>query len=410
MTGLVSVIIPCYNHGRYLPDALDSVLAQTHTDWEAIVVDDGSTDDTQSVAQGYVERDTRVQYVYQPNAGLSAARNAGIGVARGDYLAFLDADDSWEPAFLEATLSAIKAQPDLAGVYCGTMFVDEKGEPLRRGGNQTLDGAGTRARLLRGGFFPVHAVLVRARAVGEVKLFDTALTSLEDWDLWLRITAQGDLAGVPERLARYRLVAGSMSTDVERMHRNRIAVLAKQFGPPEGPPPDWLQEKREAYAWAYQAAAVQYITQGQPDEGWQNLARAAAIWPAILLQPETHYELACWDQPRGYRGQAETLDLERNVPLVLAGLEQLFVEGGEDLQHVRSGAFGQAYLAFAMLADQAGRWGLARGYLLRAVGHDPRLLAQPGVVRRLAKLMAGQRLVAALRSGRAACVPGQEGG
>lgn len=94
----VSVIIPCYNHGHYLPHAVNSVLAQTFTDWEAIIVDDGSTDNTREVAAQFT--DERVRYVHQENRGLSGARNTGIRAAQGAYLAFLDADDEWEPRFL----------------------------------------------------------------------------------------------------------------------------------------------------------------------------------------------------------------------------------------------------------------------------------------------------------------------
>lgn len=90
---IISIIIPCYNHAHYLPFAVQSVLAQTCAQWEAIVVDDGSTDDTRTVAARF--SDPRVRYHYQENQGLSAARNAGIRIARGDYLAFLDADDEW---------------------------------------------------------------------------------------------------------------------------------------------------------------------------------------------------------------------------------------------------------------------------------------------------------------------------
>jgi glycosyltransferase involved in cell wall biosynthesis len=394
----VSVIIPCYNHGHYLADALDSVLAQTYTDWEAIVVDDGSTDNSAIVARGYVTQNVRVRYIHQPNAGLSAARNAGIDVARGEYLAFLDADDSWEAEFLATTVRQLHKRHDLSGVYTRALFTDARGALLPMEGGMALDTAATRRRLLRGGATPVHAFLVRTQVVRDAGQFDTSLTSAEDWDLWLRIAGDGDMAGIPEPLVRYRLVAGSMSTDVERMHRNRIVVLTKHYGSPEGRPDIWALEKRQAYAWAYQAAAVQYITQGQPGEGWARLLQSASIWPEILLQPETHYELACWDQPRGYRGQAESLDLARNASLLLAGLERLFAQGGNTLQDVRRAAFGQAYLALAMLADQAGRWGLARAHLVRAVRWEPQLLWQPVTARRLARLVAGRRLVTLLRA------------
>lgn len=117
----------------------------------------------------------------------------------------------------------------------------------------------------------------------------------------------------------------------------------------------------------------------------------------MLAAPETHYELACWDQPRGYRGQASSLDLEHNAALVRRGLDGLFAEGGAALASVRAAAYGQAHLALAMLADQAGRWGLARRRLVRALRYDPRVAMQPTVPRRLLKLCVGRRAVRILR-------------
>lgn len=397
---LISVIIPCYNHGHYLPDALQSVLAQTLADWEAIVVDDGSSDNTAEVARRYAARDGRIRYLHQENRGLSGARNSGIRAAQGQFLAFLDADDAWEPQFLETCADALRAHPAWAGVYTLTLFVDEAGRPLPRSGGEALQGAALRARLLRGGFFPVHAALVRVEAVRAAGLFDAALTSVEDWDLWLSLTARHEMGGLPQALARYRVYPGSMSTHAERMHRNRMAVLAKHFGPPEGDPANWPEEKRRAYAYAHRAAALGYIAQGQAAEGWALLAEGARLWPGLLAELDTHYELACWDQPRGYRGQASLLDLDRNAALLLTGLRDLFTRGDAALAPYRRAALGQARLALAMLADQAGRWGLARRHLLRALAAHPRLLADGAVLRRLAKLLLGRRLVSHLRRSR----------
>ncbi len=390
MSALVSVVIPCYNHGHYLSDALDSVLAQTFQDWEAIVVDDGSTDDTAAVAQRYAAGDGRIRYIHQENRGLAAARNAGIRAARGEYLAFLDADDAWEPAFLHICTAALRTRPDLCAVYTGRIFMDEAGRELSRSDGVMLGGKALRQRLWQGGFFPVHSVLARADVVRATGGFDEALTSVEDWDLWLRITERHDMAGIGKPLARYRIYSGSMSTNAERMHRNRMAVLAKRLGAPEGDSATWPNEKRRAFACAYRSAALGYIAQGDADRGWAMLAEGAGLWPDLLADLDTYYELACWDQQRGTRGEAALLDLPRNAVLVLDGLTALFARGGVTLAPYRRRAFGLAHLALAMLADQAGRWDLARGYMAHAVVVDPRLAAWPGVLRRALKLLAGQ--------------------
>ncbi len=392
-----SVIIPCYNHGHFLPDALDSVLAQTYTDWEAIVVNDGSTDNTAAVAERYADADARIRCIHQENAGLSAARNAGIRAAQGEYLAFLDADDTWEPAFLETCTAALEAHHGLAGVYTRCVFTDECGVALPMAGGPALGPERTRARLLRGGIAPVHAYLVRANAILRAGLFDESLTSLEDWDLWLRVTDQGQVAGLPQLLARYRLRLGSMVTNAERMHLNRLAVLAKFFGPLDGDPAVWPQDKRELVAKALFAGVPGFIIGGDTERGLALLAQAAAVWPGILVEPATHYELACWDQPWGLRGHAESLDFERSAEHMLSGLDALFEHSDGKLDPVRSAAYGQAYLAQAMLADQAGRWDLAKKHLALAVSSDPILLTQITVLRRGLKLLLGRQVAHIIR-------------
>jgi glycosyltransferase involved in cell wall biosynthesis len=118
--GIVSVIIPTYNHAQYVGDAIQSVLDQEYRNFEIIVVDDGSTDDSQAVV---AEFGAQVRYIWQENRGLSAARNTGIEAANGAYISLLDADDMLEPRFLGTLVSILEAEPDFAGVYCGYQFV-----------------------------------------------------------------------------------------------------------------------------------------------------------------------------------------------------------------------------------------------------------------------------------------------
>lgn len=161
LLSIISVVIPCYNHGHYLPYALESILAQTYPYWEAIIVDDGSTDNTREVAQRYIQQDIRIRYVYQMNRGLSGARNTGITEARGEFLAFLDADDEWEPEFLQTCVTALEKRPELAAVYTGWLLIDEVGHELMRK-TLVLEGIGLRQYLWQGGCFPCHSALVRA--------------------------------------------------------------------------------------------------------------------------------------------------------------------------------------------------------------------------------------------------------
>lgn len=393
----ISVITPSYNHGRYLKDAVTSVLAQTYKDWEAIIVDDGSTDNTREVAAQFT--DPRVRYIYQDNRGLPGARNAGIRIAHGRYLAFLDADDEWDPRFLEVCRSTLAARETVVAVVTLNRFIDKSGTLLPQLGGHSVKPERFRSRLIEGGFFPANAVLVLAEVVHRVGLFDESLNSVEDWDLWLRVAANGGtVLCIAQPLARYRVYPGSMSTNAQRMHTNRIAVLTKHYGPPEGDPQVWSGEKLRAYAFAYRATALGYIAQQEIDEGWHHLRQAVEIEPGLLRRLDTVYELALGDQPRGYRGDPTRLDVTSNGIEMLRRLDALFAAAKLKTRALRGVAYGNAYLALAMLNDQAGHWGAARRNMLCAVRAHPGLLCHPSIVRRFAKLLIGKSAVGWLRS------------
>ena len=128
--GLVSIITPCYNGARYLADTIESVLGQTYARWEMVIVDDGSTDDTPGIAKAYAARDRRVQLIRQQNAGTARARNVGMKRAKGQYIALLDADDLWEPDFLEKQLDFM-AQTGAVCVCSAYRHIDENGREFQ---------------------------------------------------------------------------------------------------------------------------------------------------------------------------------------------------------------------------------------------------------------------------------------
>ncbi|HEU5103214.1 MAG TPA: glycosyltransferase [Roseiflexaceae bacterium] len=187
MSPLVSVIIPCYNYAGFLPDAVGSVLAQTCTDWELIVVDDGSTDATLSTAQQLMARhpERRIRLFQQPNAGPAAARNTGAERAAGEYLLFLDADDMLAPTLLEQTVATLREQPAVGFVYSGMRLF---GQDHHEWPSVPFD----LALLTLDNYVLPHA-LVRRAAWAEVGGFDTAQFpyGFEDWDFWLRVAAAG---------------------------------------------------------------------------------------------------------------------------------------------------------------------------------------------------------------------------
>lgn len=220
---LVSVIIPCYKQAHFLPSALESVFAQTYPAVEAVVVNDGSPDDTDAVARGCGDR---IRYVSQANAGLPAARNAGIAASTGRYLLFLDSDDLLPPNAIASAVEALAGRDDAFAISGWRKFATNPAEPLEpdrfpRGGDPF-------PQLLHDNPGPPNSYLVPRALVERVGRFETSLRSCEDWDLWVRVALTGaQLVAVPGVGAYYRIAAGSMSTNRPRMLETRTEVLMR---------------------------------------------------------------------------------------------------------------------------------------------------------------------------------------
>ena len=216
MSGLVSVVVPVYNAERWMADTLHSVFSQTYPHWELIMIDDGSSDASVAIAGDSV-RDVRqrVELISTPNRGVSQARNLGISKSRGDYIAFLDADDLWYPDKLASQVDLLERDTDVTGAGCWFDVVDEtNGHVL-----STREVAWDRAQIMRwmtfecGGPLLPSTLLVRQKALAEVGDFDERLSTAADTDLAWRLVSSGHVATVPRPLARYR-------TSRNQMHRN----------------------------------------------------------------------------------------------------------------------------------------------------------------------------------------------
>ena len=197
----ISVVMPCFNAQAHLPMSVASVMAQTCEDWELIAVDDGSTDGSLAWLQS--QTDPRIRWLTQSNSGVSGARNAGVAIARGKFLAFLDADDTWQPDFLLTMLRALEAHPDAVLAYCGWQNVGLAGPRGKPFVPPELNGPHKEERLFGGCQWPVHAALVRRAAVLSAGGFSARLKNAEDYALWLAVAAQRPVVRVPEVLARY---------------------------------------------------------------------------------------------------------------------------------------------------------------------------------------------------------------
>lgn len=219
----VSVIIPCFKHAQYLKQAVESVHAQTYPNVETVVIDDGSPDNTAEVAAQFGDR---ITYHRQQNAGLSAARNKGIALARGEYLVFLDADDWLQPFAISQAMERLR-DPEFDVACTGWIDVDPQGQPLAEMNPAALAPDPFHV-LLEKNIAPCHAFVVRKQAVEAAGGFDVELKSHEDWDLWLRLAAAGcRFAMDPSKGAVYRRAADSMSGNAARMIETSLAVLQK---------------------------------------------------------------------------------------------------------------------------------------------------------------------------------------
>ena len=222
----VSVVIPAYNAAATLADTLESLLAQTFREWEAIVVDDGSTDDTAPVVAGFAQRDVRIRSVSGPHQGVSAARNTGIASARHDWLFFLDADDRIDPIHLERLTGKLRDEPEWDAAYCGWVRLGSDG--MFRFPPERCVSGDIFAVLARTCLFTIHACVVRRALVEAVGGFDPSLRTCEDWDLWQRIARTGARFGfVPGLMAPYRLTTNSASSCGLRMFQDGLKVIAR---------------------------------------------------------------------------------------------------------------------------------------------------------------------------------------
>ena len=224
---LVSVVMPAYNCERYIGQAIESVLAQTYSRVELIVVDDGSTDGTAAVARSYGDR---LRYVYQENQRQAAARNLGIRLAHGELIALLDADDVWLPEKLTRQVGFWEKNPSLGLVYCMAREIDEEGRPLlERSANlrgdclhDVLMGAGE-------GILAGSTALIPRTVFEALGEFDPELPPCEDSDFVWRVVSRYHIDFVPEPLILYRLHASNSHKNMERAARGWGKIYRKAF-------------------------------------------------------------------------------------------------------------------------------------------------------------------------------------
>jgi glycosyltransferase involved in cell wall biosynthesis len=231
---LVSIIIPCFNYGRYLPEAFESIFSQSYPNIEIILIDDGSTDNTRQI----VERYSNVKYFYQTNQGLSAARNAGIEKSSGDFLVFLDADDLLLPDAITTNLSHLKQNEAFAFVsgahermYAEDGRIEEVFQEIKPDHYN---------HLLFGNYIAMHASVMYRRWIFDSVLYDISLNACEDYHLYLKIARNFPVGQHNTKIASYRIHDLNMSKDYELMLATGLRVLKSQK--------KYLRNREELYA------------------------------------------------------------------------------------------------------------------------------------------------------------------
>lgn len=224
----VSIVIPAFNAGRYIEETICSVQAQSFKDWELIVVDDGSTDDTASVVKALMG-DGRIRYHYQSNAGVAAARNKGIGMSKGAYIALLDADDVWLPEKLSKMMAVFQSETDLCVLHTDMDVIDGQSQPT--GGILTgREGHLLKYYLLWDGVCvpcPASNLVMKREVFDTVGGFDPQFSTAADQDFMFRVSARYHIRRLPEILFRYRVHGSNMHQNIPLMEHDHLRVYRK---------------------------------------------------------------------------------------------------------------------------------------------------------------------------------------
>ena len=270
----VSVIIPTYNRANLVAKAIKSVLSQTYQDFEIIVIDDGSTDNTEEIIRGF--KDKRVKYIkkYKENKGSSVARNIGIKVARGKYIALLDSDDEWLPEKLDKQIKVIKNEFPEVGVVCSWSYnIDKKGNYISKRYLPKKDGY-IYEDLLSTNPISVPTVLIKKECFNRVGLFDDLLNAQEDWDMWIRIAKYYRFALIKVPLVKYRLHPNQISKNLEVKIITANRILVKYANE--------LKKRPDAHSKHYFYIGNRLCHIGKTKEGQRYLQKAVLLDPFCI--------------------------------------------------------------------------------------------------------------------------------
>ncbi|HEY9901908.1 MAG TPA: glycosyltransferase [Candidatus Sericytochromatia bacterium] len=284
---IISVIIPSYNAEKTIKETIQSVLNQTWQDFELLIINDGSQDATLEVIESI--QDPRIKIFSYPNAGSSASRNRGIAIAKGEYISFIDADDLWTADKLEAQYKALQENSQAAVAYSWTDHIDESGQFLRSGPQQSFTGD-VYARLLLEDFIGNGSnPLIRAQAFAEVGDFDESLAHSEDWDLWLRLAARYHFVAVPSPQILYRMCVSSKSFNIKEMEESSLQVIERAVTAT----PETIGHLKQASLGNRYKFLTWKALDGTPEQR-RALTALRLLWHTIRNDPPLLYKRIVW--------------------------------------------------------------------------------------------------------------------
>jgi hypothetical protein len=306
----VSVIIPAFNAARTLPSTLESLFAQTMGNFEAVLVDDGSTDSTFDIAAAFARRDPRLKVIRQPNGGLADARNAAIRHSHAPLIAALDADDVWHPTFLEKLSAALeRGGGDAVLAYANARTIDLNGRVLDNLPSYDQSGRAFHQLLMIDFIGNGSAIMFRRDVAVQVGAYERRLQhefgaqGCEDWLLALRLAALGPIVAVREFLVGYRSVPGAMSKDRTRMRRSRLhalQILCSEFECRHNKPARW------ALGTAHAKCFLHELRSHQLRQASNSLLAALRLDPVGTCRLLFGIERLKWVKPRPFEQPVES--------------------------------------------------------------------------------------------------------
>ena len=282
----ISVIVPAYNVEKTLLETIESIRQQTFTDFELIVINDGSTDRTLEILNAI--DDSRLKVFSYENAGLSTARNRGISHATGEFITFIDADDLWTPDKLELQLAALRQNPDAGIAYSWTSFMDETGKYFFPDKPIYFEGDVLPQMLARNFIASGSNVMARREAIESVGMFDPQISPCADWDYYLRLAMSYCFTVVPKHQVFYRQSSSSMSTKIDFMEQCTLSMLTRAF---QTAPPELQHLKGKSFSRLYQYLGKTELANAtdisQVRRSTQKLLKAIRLNPLTVFSLDT---------------------------------------------------------------------------------------------------------------------------